>query len=245
MHEDDPLRREAGTELASGPLSSRRSTLLKLLAGSGAAYAVPLAASFSMGGLSLPAQAGTPSFGNQCYFGNQPIGRTYYRIAVRAEFSIDGATTGRLTSAAFLVGIQEIVASDETGWTAIVTVWFDSEGLGPTPLFGAPYSLVVSNVTGTFALGFPLLTYSSVRGGGPLVLTQRRIRQLTADRPFSRWPIFVAGVTYGADISALTQCGVLRIRRLRPNATLLTVGYYDPIIPSGSLPPATVPSGEL
>ena len=32
--------------------------------------------------------------------------------------------------------------------------------------------------------------------------------------------------------------------QLTTNATLLTVGYYDPIIPSGSLPPATVPSGD-
>lgn len=245
MHEDDPIKGEAATELAPGPLTSRRAALLRVLAGTGAAYAVPLAASFSMGGLSLPTAASAAPFGNQC-FGNQlPFGQSYYRIAVRAEYTLDGVRSRRLVPASFIVEIQSILISDDTGWTAEVQVWFAVDGDAPLLLYPAA-SLVVSNASATFALIFAnVIGGYNLRGGGPLVLTRRGIAALTADSPYPARPITAAGVTFGADITAVTDCGILQIHRMLPLATLSTTGIETKIVPSGVLPPAIVPSGAL
>jgi hypothetical protein len=255
MHEDDPVKGEGGKELAPGPLSSRRSALFRILAGSGAAYAVPLAASFSMGGLSLPAPAAAaPVFGNQCYLGNQPFPYmpSYYRIGVRAKYTLNGIRSRGAVAAYFLVQIQSISLVDDTGWTASVDVWFGVDDSAPIFLgygltskgFGGDFTLVVSNKSGRFSLLFPE-SFNGVRGGGPLVFTRDRIRELTSESLFPSRPINGVGVVFGADASAWTECGLLRIHDVRPNASISTAGGGVSSVPSGALPPATVPSGEL
>ncbi|MFO1067888.1 MAG: hypothetical protein U1E14_05110 [Geminicoccaceae bacterium] len=255
MHDDEPVKDEAGSELAPGPLSSRRQALFKLLAGSGAAYAVPLAASFSMGGLTLPSQAdAAPIFGNQCFLGNQPLPwqPNYYRIGVRARFSLPDFRSRGVVPAYFLVQIQSILLSDDSGWTARVAVWFGTDDRLPVFLFsdlqdksaGGAFTLLVSNASQTFALIFPE-NYNDTRGGGPLVLTRDGIRGLTPDQPYPARPINGASVSFGADGQAWTECGLLRISEVRSNASIAMVGENPSIVPSGALPPANVPSGSL
>ena len=238
-----------GKERQTGAPRSRRAALLAMLTGSNAAYAAPLAASFALGGLSLPAQAGLPPFGNQCFGGNQPLEPRYYRIDVGATYDLEGIPSGRFLPSTLFVELRSIIAADVSGWTARVAVWFGAQGSATVLPLEGEFFLAVSNSGWTFALYPSEITGSidgaPLRGGGPLVLKRRGIAALTPESPFPAVPIHSAAVTFGAAFSAPTLCGVLRILRVRSLATLSTAGTAVGTVPDGSLPPAIVPSGAL
>ena len=245
MHEDD---READGGTGANSLSDRRSALLKLLAGSGAAYSVPLVASFSMGGLSLPAQAAQPPLaGNQClYFsGNQSYFEPHYRIDLKATYRLGGVGPNRFVPVYLLVFPAISQVADPDGWSCEAVLYF---GVGAEILVRSvyPVSLIISNASSIFSLVPPQeQSYGgeTIRGGGPLVLSRHAIANLTAD---NRYPVkpFTTAVQFGATFDLVMDCGLLSIKRVKGPAKLSGIDPLARTVPSGQIPLATVPSGE-
>ncbi|MGD9511390.1 MAG: hypothetical protein AB7I59_12095 [Geminicoccaceae bacterium] len=246
MHEDD---READDGAGVSSLSDRRSALLKLLAGSGAAYSAPLVASFSMGGLSLPAQAAQPPLaGNQClyyYGGNQPRYQPHYRIDFKAAYRLAGVGPSRFVPVYLLVFPADGLVVDPDGWSCRTLTYF---GIGTEVLVEPAYPvyLNISNSSSIFTL-VPEQEQSSggetIRGGGPLVLSRYAIINLTAD---NRYPVkpFTTTIQFGASFNLVMNCGLLSIKRVSGPARLTGIDPLARVVPSGQIPLAKVPSGE-
>jgi hypothetical protein len=261
-NDDDHGAANAG--LGSGSLTDRRAALLKLLAASAGAYAVPLVASFSMGGLSLKAQtfsptvgANQPHGGNQCFGGNQTFPPGGYRIGLDARYKLDGVSPKGYVPIVLLVRPDPgTTVSDADGWSSRATVSFYSKGSGLVAVTG-DFTVIVSKVSSALTLlpvqfdsgktiELEAIPNGVIRGGGPLTLLSPAIGGLKPSQGNSA-PIKGIRVVFSATMDAPTAgCGVLSILSVKSPATLQVASSSTiAAIPSGQVPLATVPSGEL